>query len=422
MTRRRRLSALALVLLTGIACARSRTTPLTPAAAGPALGRALAAADSMIEGALGERMAGAVFLVARNGRVLHERAFGYAQLHDDALRPLPEPRPMRTSTMFDLASVTKVMATTMAVMMLVDRGLVDVDAPVSRYLPDFRGPHRDSITVRQLLNHSSGLVQWQPLYYQASNAAETYAVIREMPLAWGVGEGRHYSDVGFMLLGYLVERVSGRTLDVFLGEELYGPLGLRHTTFVPKARGFTGFAATELGNGYERHMVYDTTFGYDYEGDPRAWDGWRRYVLVGETNDGNSWYAHGGIAGHAGLFSTAGELRVLLDLVLARGTLGGRRYIGAEVVDRFLTRDRYGHYLGWMVPRGMPDGSFAHNGFTGTYVLGVPTHGLSIVLLTNRQHLGTDERGYFPDLGPLIQSVSRTILSGVVEDAASSPP
>ena len=133
-------------------------------------------------------------------------------------------------------------------------------------------------------------------------AAQTYAVIRDMPLEWGVGDARHYSDLGFMLLGYIVERVSGEPLDAFLEQNLYRPLGLRSTTFNPKAHGFTEFAATEQGNVYERHMVYDSTFGYRYRGDPTAWNGWRQYVLDGEVDDGNSFYANGGVAGHAGLF------------------------------------------------------------------------------------------------------------------------
>ena len=196
------------------------------------------------------------------------------------------------------------------------------------------------------------------------------------------------------------------------------------TKFNPKGRGFTDFAATEQGNVYERHMVYDSTFGYLYKGDPTAWDGWRRRVLVGEVDDGNAFYANGGVAGHAGLFSTAGELRILLDLLNARGISGGRRHIRAETIDRFLTRDRHGHYLGWMIPREMPPGSFSHNGFTGTYVLGVPRYGLSIVLLTNRQNLGTNERGYFPDIAPLTQAVSRAIVDGAAEDAngGTRPP
>ncbi|HEU5217170.1 MAG TPA: serine hydrolase [Gemmatimonadales bacterium] len=377
-----------------------------PAQAGPALRRALVSSDSLIAGALGTRFPGAVFLVARNGRTLHLRGFGA----------------VRRETLFDLASVTKVMATTFAIMLLVDRHLVDLDAPVFRYLPAFRGVHLDSITIRHLLNHSSGLEPWQPLYYHATNSGEAFEVIRGMPLKWGVGEARHYSDLGFMLLGYVVERVSGRPLDRFLDAELYRPLGLRHTAFNPKEHGFKEFAATEEGNGYERQMVYDPNFGYDYAGDPKAWDGWRSYVTSGETNDGNSWYAHGGVAGHAGLFSTAADLGVLLQLLLDGGSHAGRRFLRPETIRRFLTRDLYQHYLGWQVPDSLPEGSFAHPGFTGTYVLGVPKYGLSVVLLTNRQRMGRDPRGFFPDLGPLQRAVAKRLSSAVEADARSGSP
>jgi CubicO group peptidase (beta-lactamase class C family) len=378
----------------------------------PELARGIATADSLITASIGTLMPGAVFLVAKDGRVVHERAFGYAQLNDYGGRRLPSPPAMRTSTMFDLASVTKVMATTFAIMLLADRGQIDVEVPVSRYLPDFRGPHLDSITVRHLLTHSSGLVQWQPLYYHAANSAQTYGVIRDMPLGWGVGDARHYSDLGFMLLGYIVERVSGAPLDRFLEQSLYRPLGLRSTTFNPKAHGFSQFAATEQGNVYERHMVYDSTFGYLYKGDPTAWNGWRQHVLNGEVDDGNAFYANAGVAGHAGLFSTAADLRVLLDLLNNRGAYHGRQYIRPEIVDEFLTRDKYQNYLGWQASRDLPAGSFSHTGFTGTYVLGVPMYKLSIVLLTNRQNMGADPRGYFPDLAPLQRAVSTAIVNG----------
>lgn len=375
-----------------------------------ALEARLAAADSIVDAWVSaEKVPGAVFLVARDGQVVHERAFGYAQLYDYQMHRLADPPAMDTSTMFDLASVTKVTATTFAVMMLVDQGKVQLDAPVYTYLPDFRGVHKDSITVRHLLQHAAGLVRWQPLYYQASNEAECYRAIRDMPLQWGVGKERHYSDLGFMLLGYIVEHVTGQPLNDYLQKELYEPLGLRHTTFDPKKHGFSHFAATEQGNGYERHMVYDDDFGYDYDGDPTSWDGWRHYVLIGEVNDGNSWYANGGMAGHAGLFSTAADLRVLLDLLNARGEYGGRRYISARVIDQFLTEDRFHNYLGWQKPRGLPEGSFFHNGFTGTYVLGVPSEKLSIVLLTNRQNVGTDAKGYFTNVGPLDNAVARVM-------------
>ena len=389
-------------------------SPAAALEASASLQAGLAAADSLIQAAVAaEKIPGAVFVVSHEGRVVHERAFGHAQLYDYEMQRIADPPVMDESTMFDLASVTKVMATTFAMMTLVDQGKVDVDAPVYTYLPDFRGAHLDSITVRHLLTHSAGLVRWQPLYYQASNEAETYQAIRKMPLEWGVGQERQYSDLGFMLLGYIVERVTGQPLNDYLQKSLYRPLGLRHTTFKPKTHGFTKFAATEQGNGYEHHMVYDSTFGYLYKGDPTSWDGWRRYVLVGEVNDGNAWYANGGMAGHAGLFSTAADLRVLLDLLNNRGEYGGHRYISARVIDQFLTVDRFQNYLGWQKPRGLPEGSFTHNGFTGTYVLGVPSEKLSIVLLTNKQNVGTDAKGYFTNVAPLDSAVARAVVGGV---------
>jgi arylsulfatase A-like enzyme/CubicO group peptidase (beta-lactamase class C family) len=357
----------------------------------------IAAADSVVDASIGKLTPGAVLLVMKDGRIVHNRAFGKAT----------DTAPMRTTTMFDMASVTKVMATTFAVMMLVDQGKVSLDAPVYRYLSDFRGQHLDSITVRHLLQHSAGLVQWQPLYYQASNRDEAYQAIRRMPLQWGVGEGRHYSDLSFMLLGYIVEKVSGQRLDAYVEKNLYKPLGLTHTVFVPKQKGFTEFAATEQGNEYEHHMVYDSTFMYKYRGDPTSWNKWRDHRLNGETDDGNSFYAHGGIAGHAGLFSRSDELAVLLDLLMHKGTHAGRRYLSASVVNQFLTLDRYGNYLGWQYSPGTPAGSFNHTGFTGTYVIGIPKYNLGVILLTNRQGLGTDAKGFFPDVG--------TIRTGVVE-------
>ena len=408
---RRSLFGIAIVW-TGLGCSAAARHPGGSVVPDPGFARGIATADSLIDASVGTLIPGAVFLVAKDGRVVHERAFGYAQFNDYDGRRLATPRVMRTSTVFDLASVTKVMATTMATMLLVDRGKIVLDSPVFRYLPDFRGAHLDSITVRHLLSHSSGLVQWQPLYYHAVNSAQTYAVIRDMPLGWGVGDARHYSDFGFMLLGYIVERVSGQPLDVFVEQNLFRPLGLRSTAFNPKSHGFTEFAATEQGNVYEKHMVYDSTFGYRYRGDPTAWNGWRQYVLNGEVDDGNSFYANGGVAGHAGLFSTAGDLRVLIDLLDNRGSYGGRQYIRPEIVERFLTRDTYQNYLGWQAPTYLPAGSFSHTGFTGTYVLGVPKYGLSIALLTNRQNMGTDARGYFPEIGPLQQAVARAVVNG----------
>ncbi|MEJ2677525.1 MAG: serine hydrolase [Gemmatimonadota bacterium] len=422
--RNRTLLLAALVLVGPAAVLRPGRLAAQGARPSPTMNAAIASADSAINAwVTAERIPGAVFLVARDGQVLQERAFGYAELNvlrDGKVVRLAHPVPMTTKDLFDLASVTKVMATTFAVMMLVDRGQVSLDAPLYTYLPDFRGPHKDSITVRNLLTHTAGLRQWVPIYYHARNEKGAYAYIRQLPLKWGVGQGRHYSDLGFMLLGYMVEHVTGQRLNVFVRRELYEPLGLEHTAFNPKARHLGPFAATSQGNPYEKHMVYDSTFGYKCTENPTSFTGWRHYTLVGEVNDGNAYYANGGIAGHAGLFSTAADLHVLLELLLGRGAYGGKRYISARVVNEFLQPLWFGNGLGWGMAPNMvelqhaPAGTFGHTGFTGTFVAGVPKYGLAVVLLTNRQNVGPDAQGYYTNLDPLRQAV----MSDLVRAAA----
>jgi CubicO group peptidase (beta-lactamase class C family) len=418
-------------LLAVLLCLLAPAPPAAPVhvAAAPDL----RAADSLVASWVdGRRIPGAVLLVAKDGRVVLQRAYGWAERWDYGdgqygawetdtptghIHELADPVPMTTATVFDLASVTKVMATTFAVMMLVDEGVLDLDAPVHTYLPDFRGGGKDAITLRHLLTHRAGLYQWQPVYYHASDPDAAYAWIRDLPLAWGVGEGRHYSDLGFMLLGRVVERVTGETLGGFLRRRLYAPLGLSSTGFRSGAPGGVDgaadgarFAATSHGNPYEYRMVHDSTFGYRIAGDPDSWNGWRHRTLVGEVNDGNAFHAFRGMAGHAGLFSTAADLDVLLQLLLARGAYEGRRYVGAGVVDAFLTPTGDGQALGWQVPDYAPAGSFVHTGFTGTYVLGVPAEGLAVVLLTNRQNGGIDAKGLYPDLAPLQRAVARALI------------
>ena len=243
---------------------------------------AFEAADSIVsEWVESGRLAGAVLSVSAGGGVPLERAHGYARLYDfgDGQYPgaagpvrVESPEVMTVETVFDLASVTKVMATTMAVMLLVDRGEVDPDAPASRYLADFVGGGREAITVGHLLTHRSGLPQWLPTYYHAANADEAWSYVRSRPLAWPVGEERHYSDLGFMALGRLVEAVTGRSLNDFVSAELYAPLGLEGTGFLPAGRPATAdgpFASTSHGNPFERRMVHDPDFGYRIEGAPR---------------------------------------------------------------------------------------------------------------------------------------------------------
>ena len=387
----------------------------------------MAAADSVVaEWVEAERVPGAVLRVSRGDELLLERAYGWARLHDfgggqypaatvgapsaggAGIRRLDEPVPMTVDTRFDLASVTKVMATTMAVMLLVDRGALDLDAPVERWLPDFTGDGRESITPRHLLTHRSGLPQWVPVYYHASDPDEAYAYVRSLPLSWPVGAERHYSDLGFMLLGRIVEAAGGSSLDAFLQRELYGPLGLDQTGFRPDAAG-SAFAATSHGNPFERRMVHDPDFGYRIDGDPDSWNGWRRHTLSGQVNDGNAHHAFAGEAGHAGLFSTAEELSTLLRLLLDGGVAGGRRFLSAATVEEFLAPTGDDQALGWQLPPYAPPGSFGHTGFTGPFVLGVPGDDLTVVLLTNRQNVGVDAGTQYPDVGPLQRAVTRAL-------------
>ena len=398
------------------------------------LEESLSVVDSLVNSWVeSEWVPGAVLLVSKGGEVLLERAYGSAQSYyygsgqypasgssgsrSGGIQSLPDPPPVTLETVFDLASVTKVMATTFAVMLSVDRGELDLDAPVRTYLPDFRGGGKDAITLRHLLTHRAGLHQWKPIYYHATNPDEAYAYIRDLPLAWSVGEGRRYSDLGFMLLGRVVERAVGMSLDALLRERLYDPLGLTAIGFRPalggglplSTQGARPFAATSHGNPYEHRMVHDSTFGYRYEGDPNAWDRWRRYTLMGEVNDGNAFHAFRGEAGHAGLFSTAGDLQVLLQLLLNRGEYAGRRYLRAEVVDTFLAPTGDGQALGWQTPDHAPPTSFSHAGFTGTFVLGISGEAIGVILLTNRQNTGVDGSGFYPDVGPLQRVVAAVL-------------
>src|SRR5699024_5622657 len=159
------------------------------------------------------------------------------------------------------------------------------------------------------------------------------------------------------------------------------------------------------------------SFGYRVDVDPNSWHGWRHYTLQGEVSDGNAWYANGGVAGHAGLFSTVDDLQVLVDLLLNKGQFEGEPFISAAVIDTFLTKDHYGNALGWAMDEdfisaeGAPQGTFGHAGFTGTSVVVVPKYNLSIIILTNREHVGLQENGYYFDMGPLRQHIFDAVMN-----------
>lgn len=370
------------------------------------------AIDSLIQKEMDAgNIPGAVIQIKRGDSVLHRGAYGHAQKYDYNLERLDNPESMTTDHLFDVASLTKVMATTFGVMLLADQEKLALDDPIHEYLPGFQEGEKSQITIRHLLTHSAGLAQWVPTYYHAENKEERNQYIADLPLKWRVGEERHYSDLGFMLLGDVIENVSGQKLDEFLQEQLFKPLELAHTAFNPLEKGYDKITATSHGNPFEKKMVYDDDFGYRVDEDPEAWDAWRQYTLHGEVNDGNAWYANGGVAGHAGLFSTIDDLQVLVDLLINDGTYKDQHLISKNVIDTFLTEDDFGNALGWAMDKGFisaegsPKGTVGHTGFTGTNIQIVPQDSLSIILLTNRQHVGPDESGSYFNLGPLRQAI-----------------
>jgi len=361
--------------------------------------------DSILQSHVDDnKIPGAVIEVKKNGEVIYKQAYGYAQKYDYEHHLLKEPEKMTTEHMFDIASLTKMIGTTTSMMLLVDRGLVNIEDPAGKYIKAFNTPDKAGITIRNLLTHTAGLYEWYPMYYRASNKQETFKLIGELPLAFPIGAGRHYSDLGFTVLGEIIEKVSGLPLDKFEEENIFIPLGMNHTMFNPltKNRNFK-IAATSPGNPYEKRMVYDPSLGFQFkEIKPGQWNGWRHYVVKGEVSDGNAWYAEKGVAGAAGLFSTVDDLQKLVDMLMDKGKVGGKQFISENTINTFLTKDRFKNGLGWMMDpensfmKDAPEGSFGHTGFTGTSIAVVPQQHLSVILLINREQMGLiDNKEYY---------------------------
>jgi CubicO group peptidase (beta-lactamase class C family) len=326
---------------------------------------ALREADRIVEEAVATRaFPGGVLAVAKAGALVHLRAFGRLSYEAGA----PEVGP---DTLYDLASLTKVVVTTTAVLMLTDQGRMDPDRPVSAFLPEFRGAGKERVTVRDLLAHSSGLDWWAPLYQELTGKDAFLRRIAESPLGYEPGTRSVYSDLGIILLGEIVERVAGRSLDGFARERILAPLAMRDTGFKPGPELLVRVAPTED-------------------------DPWRGRVLRGEAHDENA-FAMGGVAPHAGLFGTAGDLARFAQMWLWGGVYDHHRFAARELVERF-TRPAgvpgSTRALGWDTPsaEGSSAGtllsrrSFGHTGFTGTSLWIDPERELVVILLTNRVH------------------------------------
>lgn len=362
---------------------------------------------------------GAVILIKEGNRVIDKKAFGFAQKFDDSSRLLPAPEKMTTEHLFDIASLTKVVGTSTAIMLLTDRGLLHPDDPVGKFIPAFNAADKKSITLRHLLTHTAGLYEWYPMYYRSSGKEQTFQLIGGLPLKYPVGQQRKYSDLGFTVLGEVIEKVSGRSLDSFLLQEVFMPLGMMHTLYNPlKAGGYDRIAATSHGNPYEYRMVHDSSLGFVFkEINPDQWNGWRHYTLRGEVNDGNAWYANGGVSGAAGIFSTIDDLQLLVDMLLHKGVGKNGRFLSEKTIDLFLSQDAFKNGLGWMMDpansfmKNAPAGSFGHTGFTGTSIAAVPAKKISVILLINRQNRGLLPSGEYYNVNPIRLRVWEAVMN-----------
>lgn len=326
---------------------------------------------------------GAVAAVARRDAVDARVAVGHAQVYDGAQR-LPSPRLMSTDTLFDIASVTKVVATTASLMTLVGEGAVNVDATARSFLPELPAQDGGHITLRHLLTHSAGLWEWWPLYVEAASARDAIGTVCNLPLRYEVGGGRHYSDLGMMLLGEIVSRVAEERLDSYARRRIFEPLGMTDTTFRPAPVLRDKIAATSVGNPYERNLLA-TNEPYPTNHRPDEFRAWRHHTLVGEPNDGNAHHAFDGVAGHAGLFSTADDLLTFGRMLLALGRGAGSSVLDPQVVEDFVNHG-WGFWTDRRADFDQGRGGYGHSGFTGCELFVDPGRDITVVFLSNRCH------------------------------------
>ncbi|MGI8836574.1 MAG: serine hydrolase domain-containing protein [Pyrinomonadaceae bacterium] len=339
---------------------------------------------NFISSFLSERIAAgdfpsAVYLVAERGTAIFGDALGNAVTGEKLILA-------SQNTIYDLASLTKPLVTGLLCSRRIEAGELTLDSAVAHYLAEFDRTDKQDITVRQLLTHTSGLPAWQPLYILAEGKRDRAAgVIANLKLEHKPGTHVVYSDLSFILLGFLLERMTGSRLAQLARQEIIEPLELQGTFFNPEKAMQTGIAACEIGNAYEREMCRETG-GSDYRD-------WRQDLIWGEVHDGNAHFLSGA-AGHAGLFSTAEEAFVLAQQFIA----GESKFLQAETCNLFRQNMTPGleeaRTLGWQLAAtkdstagpDLPADSFGHTGFTGTSCWIDPQHERAFILLTNRTH------------------------------------
>jgi CubicO group peptidase (beta-lactamase class C family) len=338
-----------------------------------------------ISAMLAERIAAgdfpsAVYLISEKGRSVFAGALGHAVVDPYRITASLE-------TIYDLASLTKPLVTGMLCAKRIEAGELTLDSAVAHYLPEFERTDRQMITVRQLLTHTSGLPAWRPLYILSNGEREgALGVIANEALEYKPGSRVLYSDLGFIVLGFLLERMTGKDLGKLAQMDIVEPLKLQHTFFNPEMALQTGIAACETGNAYERETA--TAAG------AAPFDAWREHVIWGEVHDGNAYFL-GGVAGHAGLFSTATETQRLASQFLPQQS----ELLSAGTCTELFTMNmteglNEARSLSWQLAatpesaagRSLPADSFGHSGFTGTSCWIDPHHERTFILLTNRTH------------------------------------
>jgi len=321
----------------------------------------------------------AVYLVGDRDEILFTDALGYSVVE-------PYRVANKLDTIYDLASLTKPLITSLLCARRIELGELTLDSSVSHYLPEFDRTDKQMITIRELLTHTSGLSAWRPLYILTEDEPERAAgAIANLDLDYKPGTRVVYSDLGFIALGILLERMTGHQLAELAQKEIFEPLNLKQTFFNPEIALQTGIAACETGNAYEADMSRQMDAG--------VYANSRQRVIWGEVHDGNAYFL-GGAAGHAGLFSTASETFVLAQQFLSEST----KLLAPETCKMFrenMTPElEEARSIGWQLAATKdstggvdlaPD-SFGHNGFTGTCVWIDPTHRRIFILLTNRTH------------------------------------
>src|SRR5499427_7386272 len=377
----------------------------TPPAAGFSADR-LALMDAAIADAISRKqLPGAVVLVGRHGKVVWRKAYGARALE-------PQREAMTTDTIFDLASLTKVVATTTSVMMLVEQGKIRLSDPAVQFIPEMKGEGRDGITIESLLTHMSGFAPDFDLRDRWSGYDEAMKRLDREPLRNPPGTRFVYSDINYIALGEVVHRVSGTMLDEFARRNIFAPLGMRDTGFRPEAKLRSRIAPTEKRRG---QMNYLGDSGADAGSEGEQW-------LRGQVHDPTS-FRMGGVAGHAGLFSTADDLAIFCQTLLNGGVYNGTRILSPMTIATMtqphaVSESGAARGLGWDIAttfssnRGdlFPLGSFGHTGFTGTSIWIDPASDSFVIFLSNRVH--PDGKG---DVGPLRGRVASIVASSLID-------